>query len=203
MNWITLATEDELSEEVGLRLAEDAGLIVHERLRRGGFGYLKSRVSNFCEMAVHVPVLMLTDLDRVSCAPALIADWLGERAKPPGFLFRVAVREIESWLLADHPAMNSLLGPRVTALPDCPDQLSDPKQTLLTLAQRAQRAVREDLLIRQGANASQGLGYNARLGAVVRKNWSPSRAAERSPSLARTRKRLQEFVVARGPQATD
>lgn len=190
---IALATEDELSEEVGLRLAEEVGLTVHERLRRGGSGYLKSRVINFCRMAEHIPVLMLTDLDQVPCAPALISDWFGQKAKPPGFLFRVAVREIESWLLADHVAMSRFLGPRVSVLPDHPDRLNDPKQALLLLARNADREVRADLVSEKGSIASQGLGYNARLCTLVRQRWSPILAAERSPSLARTRLRLREF----------
>lgn len=202
MSCITLATEDELSEEVGLRLAQEVGLTVNQRLRRGGSGYLRSRVTNFCEMAVRVPVFMLTDLDRAPCAPALIADWMGTRTRPAGFIFRVSVREIESWLLADHRALSSLFGDRVATFPEQPDQLTDPKQALLTLAQRARRDVREDLLIRRGAIASQGLGYNARLGAVVRQTWSPSDAATRSPSLARARVRLREFAAGLGPQNT-
>lgn len=193
---ITLATEDELSEEVCLRLAQEVGLTVHQRLRRGGSGYLKSRVMNFCRMAEHIPVLMLTDLDQSLCAPTLISDWLGLRQRPPGFLFRVAVREVESWLLADHAAMSDFLGLNRSALPNEPDQLNDPKQALLTLAQRARRDVRDDLVARRGAIASQGLGYNARLCNLVRQGWSPHLASDRSPSLARTRIRLREFVAA-------
>jgi len=163
MTSIALATEDELSEEVCLRLAQEVGLTVHQRLRRGGSGYLKSRVLNFLQMAEHIPILMLTDLDQSPCAQTLISDWLGPRQQPPGFLFRVAVREVESWLLADHAAMSDFLGLNIGALPKEPDQLNDPKQALLALAQRARREVRDDLVVRRGAIASQGLGYNARL----------------------------------------
>ena len=121
MTSITLATEDELSEEVCLRLAQEVGLTVHQRLRRGGSGYLRSRVMNFRQMAEHIPVLMLTDLDQSLCAPTLISDWLGLQQRPPGFLFRVAVREVESWLLADHAAMSDFLGLNMGALPNEPD----------------------------------------------------------------------------------
>ena len=196
MTSIVLATEDELSEEVCLKLAQEVGLTVHQRLRRGGSGYLKSRVMNFRQMAEHIPVLMLTDLDQSVCAPTLMSDWLGLQQGPPGFLFRVAVREVESWLLADHASMSDFLGLNMGALPNEPDQLNDPKQALLTLAQRARRDVRDDLVARRGAIASQGLGYNARLCNLVRQAWSPHLASERSPSLARTRFRLREFVAA-------
>lgn len=48
---IVLATEDQLSEEVGLKLAADAGLNVVQKLRRGGNGYLIKRMRNFSKHA--------------------------------------------------------------------------------------------------------------------------------------------------------
>lgn len=195
MAWVVLATEDELSESVGLCLAAEAGLEVGQQLRRGGFGYLKSRVGRFCEIAMHQPVVLLTDLDRVRCAPTLIAKWMGLQTRPENFVFRVAVREIESWLLADHDAIRGLLGNRIGKLPLDPDQLPDPKKTLLALAERAPREVRDDLVAKQGTIASQGLGYNALLGQMVQQTWRPARAAERSASLAKARIRLKELAA--------
>jgi hypothetical protein len=197
---ITLATEDELSEQVGLCLAAEVGLHAHQCLRRGGSGYLRSRVDNFCRMAAREPVVLITDLDQSTCAPALIADWLQGAAQPAGFVFRVAVREIESWLIADHEGLRNLMGPRVRSLPENPDGLIDPKRTLLGIAEKAHRAVREDLVVRRHAIASQGLGYNAILCEMVRAQWSPTRAAQRSPSLARTRQRLRELATRLAPR---
>jgi len=195
MTWAVLATEDELSEEIGSCLAAEAGIEIGQRLRRGGSGYLRSRIANFCEMAERQPVLLLTDLDRINCPPALLEIWFGTRVRPKNLLFRVAVREVESWLLADHEAMRRLVGRRATRLPVDPDELADPKRTLLALAQRAPRAVRDDLVVQQGAIASQGLGYNARLCQLVREAWQPERAAVHSPSLFRTRVRLKELAA--------
>lgn len=194
MAWIVLATEDELSETVGLCLAAEAGLEVGQQLRRGGSGYLRSRLTSFCEMARYQPVLLLTDLDRARCASSLIEKWMGASERPENFIFRVAVREIEAWLLADHDAIKGLLGKRVGKLPDDPDQLLDPKQALLALAEKAPRDIREDLVAKDGAIASQGLGYNAVLGQMVREDWRPDRAAGRSASLAKARVRLQELA---------
>lgn len=194
MTWIVLATEDELSEAVGLSLATEAGLEVGQQLRRGGFGYLKTRVHSFCKISLRQPVLLLTDLDRAKCAPALVGKWMGNLERPENLIFRVAVREIESWLLADHDAIRNLLGNRIGKLPLDPDSLPDPKQALLALAGRAAREVREDLVMTEGAFASQGLGYNARLCHMVRQDWQPARAADRSASLAKARIRLKELA---------
>jgi hypothetical protein len=120
---LTLATEDQLSEAIALRLVADfPALRIAKRLRRNGNGYLRSRISAFSEIARHGSVLVLTDLDTTICPAILRKDWLNQRPCPTGLLLRVAEREIESWLLADHDAVAALLGPSVRwRLPDRPD----------------------------------------------------------------------------------
>lgn len=194
MTRIVLATEDELSEQVGLCLAQEAGLEVGQRLRKQGNGYLRNKITNFCEMARRQPVLLITDLDQSACASALLSDWMGTRSMPDKLIFRVAVREVESWLLADHEGMRKLLGGKAGMLPSAPDDLSDPKRRLLALAQKAPRDVRDALTIKKGAVASQGLGYNALLCRWVKESWRIERAASRSESLAKARIRLGEFA---------
>jgi len=135
-------------------------------------------------------VLLLTDLDRLECPLALLGDWLKGQTTPPSLLLRIAVRTVESWVLSDHAVMRALIGVRAT-LPPRPDELPNPKQHLLKLAQRAPRDIRLDLLKQHGAMACQGLGYNSRLSEWIRSAWSPSRAAEISPSLRRARERLR------------
>ena len=193
---VALATEDELSEAMGKRLlAETAGKLNPSLLfRRGGFGYLLANIDKWCVLAQRIPVLLLTDLDRTRCPKKLLEQWLGERERPDDFVLRVAVRETESWLLADHVAMRQLLGPR-GRLPLDPDSLPEPKSFLLGLARSATKEVRDDLVARRGAIASQGIGYNARLSVFVQTAWNPERAAQRSNSLSRTRARLSELAL--------
>ncbi len=192
---IALATEDALSEAVGQRLLEELGpdMTAHTLLRKDGAGYLRSRLKNWCQMAQRQVVIILTDLDRAACPAALLNDWFGQSIRPINLLLRIAVRETESWLMADHQAMRQLIGVR-GALPPRPDDLPDPKQRLLELAKLASRQVRLDLVKDAGAISSQGIGYNARLTEFVRNTWSPKRAAHRSPSLNRARSRLQELA---------
>lgn len=98
-------------------------------------------------------------------------------------------------MLADHVALRGLIGPK-GVLPPNPDELPDPKQALLRLAKQAPKVVREDLVRFEGEAIKQGLGYNNVLTMWVDTQWSPERAAERSPSLSRTRQRLREAVQA-------
>ncbi|OGB28310.1 MAG: hypothetical protein A3F78_21000 [Burkholderiales bacterium RIFCSPLOWO2_12_FULL_61_40] len=191
---VALAIEDELSKAIGLRLLAELPTPVtpNHILHKGGSGYLKSRMDSWREMSQRQIVFLLTDLDRISCPVALRADWLGKAPQPANLLLRIAVREVESWVLADHIAMRKLIGNK-GALPPQPDDLPDPKQHLLKLAKLAPRPVRQDLVKEAGAIACQGIGYNTLLSHWVQSDWSPARAAERSPSLARTRQRLREL----------
>lgn len=195
MTPVALATEDELSEAVGIKLLAEHPVLAETPpmlLRRNGFGYLRSRMDSWRQMANRQIVIVLTDLDRLACPLVLLEDWLGaERRCPENLLLRIAEREVESWLLADHEAFKKLIGNK-GRLPVEPDELPDPKRHLLMLAQNAPRAVREDLIAQQGVLAKQGIGYNRRLVAWVQEEWSLERAAARSPSLVRARNAVRE-----------
>ena len=197
MIFFNLATEDEVSESIGLKLIEELGseFQVNLKLRKGGYGYLRSKINSFCQMALRNPILIITDLDRITCPATLIRGWMGTKRCPEKMLFRVAVRETESWLMADHTAMGSLLGKGAANIPSNPDSINDPKQKLLECAKRAPREVRKRLIAEKGALASQGLEYNSCLCKFVRERWNPERAANRSTSLRRARARLKELAL--------
>ena len=192
---VALASEDALSEAIGLRLLAELPVSVRPAplLRKDGFGYLRSRMENWRQLAQRQFVLILTDLDHVTCPAELRAAWLGSAPPPSKLMLRIAVREVEAWLLADHEAVRRLIGTKGILPPD-PDLLPDPKQYLLRIAKLATRQVRDDLVKEIGAVTSQGIGYNNRLTNWVRSDWSPERAADRSPSLRRTRLRLSEMA---------
>ena len=196
MTPIAIATEDQLSEAVILRMMSEVPTphFIQHKLGRAGNGYLRSKMNSWYQMAQHQVMVVLTDLDRSNCVFEFRQEWLVE-APPASLVFRIAVREVESWVLADHVAMRTLIGSR-GVLPTAPDSLADPKQAFLGLVNGAPKSVRDDLLKVREGNLTQGLGYNARLTTWVQSEWSPNRAAERSPSLARARLRLSEAVSA-------
>lgn len=196
MTPIAIATEDQLSEAIALRLISEVPTphFIQHKLGRTGNGYLRSRMESWYRMAQHQVMLVLTDLDRANCLVEFRDQWLAT-APPANLVLRIAVREVESWVLADHVAMRELIGAK-GVLPVAPDDLADPKRALLGLAKGAPKQVRDDLLKVIDGNLAQGVGYNARLTAWVNSEWSPQRAAERSPSLARARSRLNEVVGA-------
>ena len=194
---IHTATEDELSESVACKIVQNyfADAEIGLKLRKGGNGYLKSSLHKFRQMANREHVFLLTDLDSSACAPTLIGAWFGNHDIPPQLFFRVAVREIEAWLLADRAGMANLFEINEANFPPNPDNLHDPKQALLQLARRAPRAIRSELLRVRGTVSSQGLGYNRILTGFVESGWEPDRARINSPSLDKALNRLSEPTI--------
>jgi hypothetical protein len=113
--------------------------------------------------------------------------------------FRVVVREIEAWLLADHDRFTSFFSVPASAVPDQPDQLPDPKATLLaTVARSRRKAIRMDMLPRPGSGREVGAAYTSRLIEFAGdgdQGWRPNVAALRSPSLSSCLTRLESLIA--------
>lgn len=183
-----IATEDVLSEAVMERLIASSGHSWSSavKLRKNGCGYLRKKINELIKLSNRIPVILLTDLDRCACAPGLIRDWTGGRALPAGMRFRVAVREIETWLMADVEGLSEFLRIPADRFPVDPEAVLDPKRLLLNLVQKhGTRALKAELLPASKAKAGCGLGYNALFGTFARDVWDPRRASCRSDSLAR------------------
>lgn len=185
---IHLAVEDDLSEWVLRRILADraAAYLVAAVFKEGGFGYLKKMTPAFNNMAKASPVLMLTDLDNRPCAPELLGEWL-QHPKHPDFLLRVAVREVEAWLLASDEEFRNFLGLRkAVAFPD-PEGLADPKLELLKLAAVSPRRELREAIARRdtGGNLRQGPAYNSALAGFVNGPWNLLDASTKCPSFAR------------------
>jgi hypothetical protein len=196
MTGVYIATEDALSEAVAERLIleENNGLHVGVRVGRKGNTFLRMKLPQFKEIACSIPVFVLTDLDLVECPACLIEEWRGRLKLPSNLLLRVAVRETESWLLADREGFADFSGVPLHRIPEQPETLVNPKETLLNIVRRyGKRAVKADILPERGSTARIGLSYNQALCGFVKDIWSPDRAAMVADSLHRTRDRLHEL----------
>lgn len=198
MTHIVLATEDALSEAVAEKLLTVSGkpFLITQRLGNSGFGYLKKSLPKFNQIATNImPVLLLTDLDRTDCILDFIQEWKQGEDLSERLLFRVVVREIEAWLLADRLALAEWLGINPATLPKEPESLVDPKRELLNLTKRSKYRKLKDMVLPANKSPNTvGLGYNTELVRYVREKWNPLVAAESAPSLARTLKRIQELA---------
>lgn len=148
---VTGAVEGDLDEALLRRILNYVGIALGTVHGRKGKPFLLRSVGGYNNAAQFAPWVVLVDLDRdCDCAPPCTQRWL---ANPSAQMcFRVAVRAVEAWLLADRERMAQLLGLKVALLPEDPDNLDDPKRELVNLARRARRrAIRDDLVPRDGS----------------------------------------------------
>ena len=152
---------------------------------KGGSGRFWRDAPRYNEMARNDGlVLAFADLDRSPCASRLIAGRLG-RGRSSRFLFRIASRMLESWLLADRNLAGYLQVP-AKRLPRAPDTVLNPKQAIVNLARDSRsRLVREDLVPEVGTTAPVGKNYTRRMENFIDAHWEPLAASRSSPSLAR------------------
>ena len=185
---VNVLVEGITDEVVVRRLLEHAGLTCGTVYGKSGKALLLERLSNYNQAARFRPWFVVVDLDQdAECAPPFVHSMLLHPAD--GMLLRVAVRAIESWLLADAERLAGFLGVRAARIPSNPDAEPDPKTTLIDLARKSRRrAIRQDIVPREGSGSRIGPGYTGRLIEFVTfagHPWRPDVAAQRSDSLRR------------------
>jgi hypothetical protein len=153
-------------------------------------------VGRYNAAAIHNgPVWGLADLESDPCA-----NWLFERHlrgnRQPGFILRIAVKMLESWLLADRDTIADYLGVSRSEVPTEPEQEVHPKRTIVNLARKSsKRQIRENLIPSEKSCSSVGFGYTPILTRYVTEYWRPLIAQKRSSSLERALKAIDGVRV--------
>ena len=197
--FVTLGVEDALSETVASRLISEyvSGAEVVSTMGLTGYDYLKRNIRNCNQIARYKgPVLVLTDLDRPeSCPVELIREWIGDLRIASNLLIRVAVLEVESWIMADRRAFTEWLGIAQSRASRWPEELPDPKRFLIELALRSRKHDLRAGLVRSYPDGlhDRGPGYNALLSEFVTELWNPEIARSNAPSLDRAIRRIAEM----------
>lgn len=192
---ISGAVEGLVDEAVLRRLLQDAGASPGPIHGRNGKSYLRRHLAGYNSAARVSPWVVLVDLDHeASCAPELVVLWL---SRPAAHMhLRVAVREVEAWLLADRENLAPFLGVATQRISPTPEMIADPKLTMVDLARQSRRReIREDMVPRPGSGRVVGPAYTSRLIEFVGEFWRPEVAARSADSLRRLRGRLSELVV--------
>lgn len=193
---VNLVVEDRLSEAVVLKIIQESGrpfAVGTRYLGLQGAGYIKRKISGFNKAAAVTPFFVLTDLDDEVCAPQLLQSWLSQ---PPSknLIFRIAVREVEAWLLAHRDGIATFLGIQRDLVPSNVEDLEKPKEVLIALARRSKRGdIRKDIVPQDGSTRVQGPDYNGRLVQFVEEFWRPDRAIKNSESLSRAVSAIKSF----------
>src|SRR5262245_45878090 len=193
---VILAVEDTLSEAVSTKILASLGIDISQRLGLKGKGYLQSKAPSLNQTAKGFPVFMLTDQDAPSqCPPQLVQDWT-KGARNARFFLRVAVMEVESWIMADRRGFADFLSIPFNRIPEDTDVILRPKEFLVSLARLSKKTrLRQEIVPLPGATSKVGPGYNSRLGECVHSRWSVNRAASVSVSLQRPLAQLRDFDI--------
>jgi len=156
-----------------------------------GFGNIKKNIVAYNNASAYSAYFVLTDLDRKKCAPGLISEWLNKE-KSPNLIFRVAVREVEAWLLADRKNFSLWTGLSEVNIPKNSEQEEDPKALLINLIKKSRkRLLKEDIL--PAPNAKLGPNYNGRMIEFVNNHWDIEKAAENCNSLKKAIVNLERY----------
>ncbi len=191
------AVEGDVDEIVLRRLVEHVGGTPGPVHGKNGKAQLLQRLSGYNQAARLAPWVVLVDLDQdAECAPQLKVSWLPNPA--PRMCFRVAVREIEAWLLADRDKLAAFLSVSPSRIPLSPEEIGDPQRAMVELGRRSRRReIREDMVPRPGSGRVVGPGYTSRLiefAADYETGWRPDAAAQVSDSLKRCLQCLYQLV---------
>jgi hypothetical protein len=181
----TGAAEGLLDGVVLRRLVNSLGYEIPTVFGETGVANLLNALDGYNKAAEYSPWAVVFDLDQTECAPALLADVLPVRSRY--MCCRVAVREIESWLMGDSERLASFLSVPQSAVSGSPDELADPKEAMVNLARRSRkRAIRAQMVPAAGAGAT-GPAYTATLIEFTTSEfgWRPEVARVASESLDR------------------
>lgn len=193
---VALVVEDELSLSVMLKVMAftQRDYIVLRPLVERGVDNIRRSLPKYRNASRALAHIVVVDLDDEPCAPALRAQW-GLTTLPAQMLFRVAVREVEAWILADRTGFANFASILPSKVSQTPETLSDPKQTLINLVRSSRnRQLSREIVPKQGTSMSKGPLYNERLSKFVRNDWDVAAAMQAAPSLQRTVNRLQHFL---------
>ncbi len=197
---INLVVEDTLSEAVLRRVVLETSrhLVVGAvypirkawNIESGpnGHGYIRKNFPAFNSAAVAIPHLLLVDLDNNACAPTLIRAWTAGHTVNRGLILRVAVREVESWIIGDRDGLADALGLAHHYFPENPERISDPKRYIVHHAMRSRlKTIRNDIAPALGSRGQTGPYYTRFLSNFVRDTWDIDVATRLCESLRRAR----------------
>lgn len=195
---VHLLLEGRLEEPVAEKLLAHCGHEKGDVYGQRGCAYLYEKARKFQRLArAGCGVLVLADFrdTGASCPPGALRNTLSLSVPPPrNFLCRMAVNELESWLLADAASLADFLGISAAIIPKKPDEEKLPKQALVNVARRSRKtALRKGIVPERGHGGIVAPAYLATMTEFIRDYWNISAAAQNSPSLNRCLLRLTDL----------
>lgn len=184
--------EDDLSYHVVCKIlsVHAPSIIIDTSQNCHGFGKIKANVNKWNAAAVKgIRFIVVTDLDSSPCPVKLINEWF-VNGIDTNLIFRIAIKEIESWVLADNINFSKFLGISNYSITDS-DTINDPKDFLFKLTKKSRYTnIKKDILPLD-IFARIGPNYNNRLALFIHSYWDIDNARQKSKSLDRA---IKAFV---------
>lgn len=196
---INLLAEGYMEEIVAERLIPFCNHEIGFVYGKKGCDYIREKATAFRHLATHeTGLLILTDFcdTKLECVTKALQLYVYDRlpSPPKTFLFRFAVNELESWLLADRKKLAEFLGISIAKMPLKPECEPNPKQTLVNLARHSKKKrIREGIAPPQGHHAEVGPDYTNLMKEFILRHWDIENASRFAPSLARCIYHLREI----------
>jgi hypothetical protein len=190
---VSFAVEGDTDEAVVRRLASRLSVEVHQVLGKRGKHWVLEHLRGLNSSARGQPWFVLLDLNGdAPCAGEFVRVHLPHPS--PQMRFRVSVRAVEAWLLADRSGFARCFGVRQAEVPSAPEMERDPKETIVRLAGRSTKSiVRQGVPPRPGSGRRIGALYTSLVIEFVQQHWDLDAARGHSPSLDRAISRLDEL----------
>ncbi|PZR98548.1 MAG: hypothetical protein DLM69_08525 [Candidatus Chloroheliales bacterium] len=191
---ISGAVEGPVDEAVLQRLILHSKGIPTMVYGKKGKPHLLKSLAGYNAAAQRSPWIVLVDLDKDgTCVGPLLGSWLPTPA--PYMCFRVAVKAIESWLIADRETLATFLGVALSKVPQKPDLEPNPKDTVINLARISRKKnIREGMVPRPGSGRMVGPLYTSFMIEFTTNHWQPDVAAANSDSLHRALNCIQQLI---------
>jgi hypothetical protein len=192
---VNILVEGITDEPVAKKLLKHVGLEIGMVYGRRGKSYLLEHMLKYNQAAHIAPWFVLIDLDMdAQCPSQAVTQWLPKPAY--GMRFRVAVRSVEAWIMADRESIASFLAVSLSKIPHRIDLDHHPKQTLVNIARTSRsKSIREDIVPRQESGAKVGPLYVARLTDFTENYWRPAEGEQHSESLRRCIRALSTLTA--------
>ena len=192
---LVLIAEDSLSEVVAKKIIAGANKnyeVVNVILWNKD--KIKKKIKEINNAAKGSVYFVLTDQDTADRCPPNAINELPEPVHP-NLMYRFAVMEIESWVMAHREAISNFLSVPKKQIPVNTDTINKPKEYLINLARKSRSGrIKKDIVPRDKSTSQVGPDYNGRLSEFVSKHWDVRIASQYSPSLTRTFRKLQNFT---------
>ena len=192
---ISAAVEGPVDEAVVYKLINYIGGQTGKVFVTHGKPNLRKRILAYVNASYYNPWFILVDLDTdFSCPYELLEKW--SIPSTDLLCFRIAVCEVESWLMSDYDRFASFLGVSKTNLSRNPDGLTEVKRNIVNLARYSNyRKIREGYVPREGSGRHVGPNYTSLMLDFIHNKWRPNVAMNVSESLYRAIQCLQKLVV--------